>query len=300
MREKLVDPQFEDWFLKFGAPPFANGTYHVPRCDANYEPPLCTDFYHSQDQTPGFPSGDGDCPGPCDCGGVPCGFYVFNHANATLRRWLIDDFVMGATGVGDPSVHGVYLDDQFTNFSNPVDAPDCGASPVGGPTEVNAGCAADIGFSQAQTTAIADGWRGTMLELQGRLLDAGAFSWAYFNEMATPARGECAAFFRANASDVYASALMHKLSKELTPEALQRDLAAFLALRGPYAWLGSGWQGCSAAGPAPLPAELFLDYGVPLNNVSETAAGSGVFERRWSRALVRVNCSDYTGAILWS
>ncbi len=95
VREKLVDPAYAGWFLKFGAPPFSNGSYHVPRCDGAFSPPLCSAFYHSQDQTPGYPSGDGDCPGPCDCGGVPCGFYLFNHANATLRRWLIDDFVFG-------------------------------------------------------------------------------------------------------------------------------------------------------------------------------------------------------------
>ena len=89
VREKLRDPLYSGWFIPFGKPPFSNGSFHVPQCDSNYEPPLCTPFYHSQDQTPGFPKGDGVCPAPaCDCGGVPCGFYLFNHANETLRRCL--------------------------------------------------------------------------------------------------------------------------------------------------------------------------------------------------------------------
>jgi hypothetical protein len=78
IRAKLLDPQFADWFIPFGAPPFANGSFNVPNCDHNFDPPLCSKFYHSQDQTPGYPTGDGVCPAPaCDCGGVPCGFYLF-------------------------------------------------------------------------------------------------------------------------------------------------------------------------------------------------------------------------------
>ena len=47
---------------------------------------------------PGFPHGDGDCAPPgCDCGAVPCGFYVWNHSsttvvnNQTFQDWFIND-----------------------------------------------------------------------------------------------------------------------------------------------------------------------------------------------------------------
>ena len=184
IREKLLDPAYEGWFLKFGAPPFANGSYHSPPCDANYNPPLCSTFYHSQDQTPNYPKGDGVCPAPaCDCGGVPCGFYLFNHANASLRDWIIDVYVMGPTGTGAPGVSGVYLDDRWVNSSSPVDAPDCAFNAIGGPTEVNSGCDVDMGLSQANTTAITDGYHNTMLLLQQKLLAAGKFSWAYFTQL---------------------------------------------------------------------------------------------------------------------
>jgi hypothetical protein len=79
VREKLVDPAYSGFFLKFNP----NVTsYHVPNCDDNYSPPLCSVFYHDQEQTPEVPTPqnpnpDGKCVGTCDCGGVPCGEYLW-------------------------------------------------------------------------------------------------------------------------------------------------------------------------------------------------------------------------------
>ena len=77
---KINDPAYSGWFVK-NAPggAFPNGSYHVPQCDTNWSPPRCTDLYHDLDQTPGYPRGDGSCPGPCDCGGVPCGECEYAH-----------------------------------------------------------------------------------------------------------------------------------------------------------------------------------------------------------------------------
>ena len=77
MRVKLDDPAYAAWFLSFnctaGSP---TAGCHVPVCDNNYSPPLCTSLYHDQGQTPGYPHGDGDCAPPaCDCGKNPCGEY---------------------------------------------------------------------------------------------------------------------------------------------------------------------------------------------------------------------------------
>jgi len=52
---------------------------HVPVCDDNYSPPLCSNLYHDQSQTPGYPHGDGNCLAPgCDVGSVPVGEYLFD------------------------------------------------------------------------------------------------------------------------------------------------------------------------------------------------------------------------------
>jgi hypothetical protein len=114
VREKLQDPQYSGFFLKFSG----NNNYHVPTCDNDWSPPRCSEFYHDQDQTPHHPSGDGSCVGACDCGdGVPCGEYLWNHANGTmLREWLINEHFLGPTGLGDPSVLGFYVVSYFLSI----------------------------------------------------------------------------------------------------------------------------------------------------------------------------------------
>jgi hypothetical protein len=76
--KKLADPAFSGWFLPFSG----SGNYHVPACDTTYSPPLCSDRYHDQDQTPKHPHGDGSCTDLCDCGGVPCGECEFGAAGS--------------------------------------------------------------------------------------------------------------------------------------------------------------------------------------------------------------------------
>ena len=213
---------------------------------------------------------------------------------------------MGPTGTGGPAVGGVYLDDHWSNSSDPTDAPDCASGPIGGPTEVNLHCIADTGLTQAQTTAITAGWRATMLQLQQRLLAAQKFSWAYFAEVAGGAptnRKVCAAFFNSSgpsgSAPLYDRALMMGIrAVNRTQASVVNDVAAFLLVRGPYAWLGNPWQGCSVEGPTPLPPEALADYGVPLGNITASADGSS-FSREWSRATVRFDCTALQGSISW-
>ena len=55
------------------------GPWFSKKCDSA-QPELCSDLFHEQEQSPGYPHGDGDCLSPgCDCGKVPCGFYIWNH-----------------------------------------------------------------------------------------------------------------------------------------------------------------------------------------------------------------------------
>lgn len=97
-------------------------------------------------------------------------------------------------------------------------------------------------------------------------------------------------------------AMMHSLNTEKgDPGALtslQQDLTNFLLIRGPFAWLGHGWMGCSK--DYPFPPEFNLDYGEPVDKIcKETAPNSGIFTREWSRAVVSMDCSTYTPTITW-
>lgn len=116
VRTLLSDPAYNVWFVPFAA----NSTPHVPTCDNNYNPPKCSQLYHDQVQTPGYPSGDGTCAAPaCDCGPVPCGEYVFDHRkanvtvyNQTFLEWFISGYILNADGGGSDVVQGMYFDDE--------------------------------------------------------------------------------------------------------------------------------------------------------------------------------------------
>ena len=74
-----------------------------------------------------------------------------------------------------------------------------------------------------------------------------------------------------------------------------QDLANFLLVRGPYAYLGHGWLGCSLE--YEYPAALNADYGEPTGLCAETAPASGVFVRTWTKATVQMDCNTWTPTI---
>lgn len=238
-----------------------------------------------------------------------------------LREWLINEFILGPTGVGAPGgiITGVYLDDNWKNVSNTLPGCqngtdsdvgedgtatricDCDHSPFGGPTEIDYYCWKDMGLDQTEVSAIYAGWQQTMLEAQQKLLSAGGFSWAYLTEkVGAPSKSECTDFFRSNTTTaIQAQAFVMGLTDGASPSppAVDEDLATFLLVRGPYAWLGTGWLGCNAL-PV-LPAPLTIDYGVPLTSYyNETEPGvSEVFVREWSKASVQMDCKAWKGTI---
>ena len=40
--------------------------------------------------------------------------YLWDHRNQSLRSWLVDEFVGGANGLGNPSVDGFFFDDGWS------------------------------------------------------------------------------------------------------------------------------------------------------------------------------------------
>jgi hypothetical protein len=114
VREKLEDPAYSGFFLKFKDG--INGTYYTSNpCTGT----KCSEFYHDQDQTPEHPNGDGSCVDECDCGiNIPCGEYIFDHRNGTmLREFLVNEYVMSS--LGHFHVDGVFLDDEWTDSPAP-------------------------------------------------------------------------------------------------------------------------------------------------------------------------------------
>ena len=62
-------------------------------------------MYETLVARPAHGSGHKECKDACDCNGVPCGEYLYDHRNASLRAWLVDEHVMGtARGMGNVNV----------------------------------------------------------------------------------------------------------------------------------------------------------------------------------------------------
>jgi hypothetical protein len=308
VREKISDPAYSGWFLSFKP----TGPYNVPQCTYN----VCSTLYHDQDQTPEHPSGDGSCTEVCDCGGVvPCGEYLWDHRNASLRTFLIEEFILGPTGLGNENVSGFYLDDGWVNVSAAIQPWQpkegfCDHSAIGGPTEEDYHCTEDMGLTQQDTTDITAGWYETITQVHTAINAAGGFSWDQFTDSSTPSQSSCASYFRSQCtSGSFQSAALIVPYTENNGNFyplpyFEQDLAHFLLVRGPYAWLGYGWLGCSSGSAPPggsqpysYPSELNLDYGAPLGLCSETGSGTNVFSRNWTNAEVSMDCNTWTPTI---
>jgi len=305
VREKLTDPAYAKWFLNFSP----TGTPHVPKCDDNYKPPLCSNYYHDQSQTPEYPKGDGDCTAPaCDVGSIPVGEYIWDPRawnvsvkGQTLGQWFIEDYLFDATGGDNPKVSGFFFDDHWA---------------ATGPTEYEAHAAQDMGLSTSELTTLTNAYWENMQQVYKEVLSRGKFAWQLLwtgqgsseRDIAATCPGplvqntSCAADLRklcqAN-SPAQTRFMMYAFTPgkcRMDPSTLpdfEQDLANFLLVRGPYAALGHGWLGCSHK--YLFPEALNKDYGEPQGLCHETT--TGVFQRKWSKATVEMNCNTWTSKI---
>jgi len=308
VRELLSDPAYDVWFLKFGnsSKPFS------PKCDTNYDPPLCSELFHDQVQSPGYPQGDGVCAAPaCDCGPVPCGEYLIDHRagnvsvnNKTLLQWFINDYILNSNGGGNENVSCLYFDDEWS---------------VTGPSECEEHAVSDMGLSPADLVALTSAYLFNMGEMFKEITTAGKFSFQQF--YTTPglqypmcggpliSKISCAADFRALCSPgspaqtraVFAGFSPGGCSWNSNPPDFEQDLAAFLIWRGDYAFLGYSWMGCvnaDVSGAFSKFPELSADYGLPSGLCTETFENSQVFIRNYTHATVTFDCPAWKGTIV--
>jgi len=61
------------------------------------------------------PNPDGACEVECGCGyALPCGEYLFDHRNGSmLTDWLVNEYILGPTGVGSDAIDGLFIDGAF-------------------------------------------------------------------------------------------------------------------------------------------------------------------------------------------
>ena len=306
VRELLDDEAYSPWFINFKP----KGPWKSPKCDSYGNPPKCSNKFHMQEQTPGFPHGDGDCAPPgCDCGKAPCGFYLWNHSSTavvhgqTFQEWFINDYMLNKVGMS-PLVSGFFWDDFWPR--------------PGGRFPDSVGTVAhDTGLQLDDWARITAAYHANMDALRQRTLAAGKFAWQLLwtggretgvgstCPEAIVSQRNCAAQLRSLCSmeaPPQTRAMMYAIGPKgcgADPSNLstvKQDLANFLLIRGKFAWMGHGWKGCSKN--YPFPPEFDLDYGVPVDQIcKETATNSSIFVREWSNAHVKMDCGKWESTI---
>jgi hypothetical protein len=102
----------------------------------------------------------------------------------------------------------------------------------------------------------------------------------------------------------------HDPTLGLRPIDATLDVAYYLLGRGPVAWIGSGYVlGWALSLQFNVPANRPFtisdfdydlrtrDFGVPTERCVETAEGSEVFRRKWSKAIASLDCGEFKGSI---
>eukprot|EP00040_Diaphanoeca_grandis_P027318 m.155154 g.155154 ORF g.155154 m.155154 type:complete len:642 (-) comp30927_c0_seq1:241-2166(-) len=333
VREKLDDPKYASWFIKFKgfsntpypggtAGQSANGSYHVPTCDwyNNGTAPRCSGFYHDQEQTPEHPGGgrtyrvDGDCIEQCDCGGTnPCAEYIFDHRGGevegrTFRDWWINEYMITNETLfhknpvtGEPQVIGLgWLDDSMT---------------PNGPTEEDKNYIADTGASPEDMAAQVAAYRESVLALKEKVIPMGGFWWQLMDTGGMKLNGQSESPVSPDECKTTLKSLcvpepsgwkrlqMYNIphgGKNCTAQNFTDYTAEFLLTRGPYAMLGYSWCGCTNGNvERPRATEWDSDFGEPVHGAAceETSMDSGVYKREWTEATVQWDCNTGHGSI---
>eukprot|EP00729_Bicosta_minor_P017387 gene17387-11685_t len=226
---------------------------------------ICSPLYHSQDQTPEHMTGRKECIKDCDCNGVPCGEYIWDHRNASLREWLVNEHVMGASsggtdGMANPNVTGFYFDDYWSESGEGWSHGPSGLPPPTrpnlndcktGPSEIQIDCLKDMGLTNQDVLDLNAGWRKTTASAMRAVAKAGGWVWQMFSGLSAPADSgpTCAVGYHRACAKLRTD--MNRMDLWLKdPHApgsvldAASDVARFLLLRGTHSFLGTAWVGC--------------------------------------------------------
>jgi hypothetical protein len=321
VRERLANVSTASLFLPYrkNSSSGEKGTGFVsPPCDSNWTPSRCSALYHDQNQTPQFNVTDdginGTCFAPCDCGeGVPAGEYLYDHRNPDTRTFILNDI---SDVLSNPNITMLYLDDYWVDYSEPInpggDQPAegyCSHSPIGGPSEIQLNCTDDMGLVQADTTALTKAWQSTFAEIYNIMDAAGAYAYLGFTNVNTPGPSTIRSALtnlcqEGSSGSQYNAAALYLLTtqpeccppdRNTTLLQFEEDLAFFQLVRGPWSFIGFGWEWCAVN--YTLPDGLFVDYGDPVGTCSETSTGSGIFVRDFANSKAQFDTNTYTGSI---
>jgi hypothetical protein len=293
---------------------------HVPMCDGANKSKCSKRLYFGTHQIPMVPSNNWaantsfpfqnlSCVGQCNCGRLPCGEYLFDFRNASMREWFVKSYMDGS--MSPAYVDGLVLDDSWTSKA---------------PSEEDQHCLDDIGLSQADVQDITTGWQAAVDALAvhaaaRRAYIAPGYGGDSLSRRVANSSAQCVKRMRYFCGVGARPTPPHFFSVAydevpppvfgLTPTNVDLDMAHFLLARGEYGWVGAGpllgwklshwWAPGQSRLIEPLdfrPHWFDADFGEPLSQCRETAAGvSGIFVREYTKANATVDCLRIAGSI---
>ena len=221
--------------------------------------------------------------------------FLWNFSEPALRAWWVTNFFSGKGGTESQYVDGCFSDD------------------VMGVPEEHPDAVARLGMTAAQLTQLQRDTQQTWNLAAASLIEEGGYSWQLFGvsdyaaappsdkdpaactaqmrEYCRPARQELPMLMGLHGNCARLGYTGNAPLESCT-RGTNFTLAAFLVVRPPHGYVGSGWLGCDALGKPPVHVwePLFdLDVGEPAELCQERKPG--VFSRTWSKGSAALDCN---------
>lgn len=220
-----------------------------------------------------------DAGGP----GAGCKQFFWNYSNPDAAQYVLGVSEQGALATASPYVDGTFLDDSQAIPQEHANAP------------------ANMGLSAAQLLQAQNDTYAFFNSAVAALASTGHYIWQGFNGNeqgdpdgvgVAPTSGTCAAFM-ANACAPSWQAVPSTMQWPSRASDKVPVLAAFLITRGPYSFLGYGWNG----GPLPAWDSLWDAYDVGEPTGLCTESSPGVFTRAWTKGSATLDCTTWTATL---
>lgn len=235
---------------------------------------------------PGNPSGTP--PGTVyneDAGAPAAGFkqYFWNYSNADAAAYVLSVSEMGTLGTASPYVDGTFLDDSQAIPQEHGSAP------------------TNMGLSAIQLAMLQNDTHTFVQHAISTLAASGHYIWQGFNNnpggdpdavAPGPSPTSCVSYMSQGCDARWQAVPMTMQWQPDDDGVKEQLLAAFLIVRGPYAYVGYGWNG----GPLPAWDTLWdTDVGTPVGLCQQPAPG--VFTRLWSNGNATLDCNTWTAQL---
>ena len=220
--------------------------------------------------------------------------FFFNFSNPAMASWWNDTLMLGphaVSGSAQTRCCGAVVDGIFVDDSTGL-----GTEHTPMVRRCGMGTAAIADWNAKAHAAYVASWRA--------VVDRGGFVWNLLRDPdgrfaltggvpPQPTNGTCAGYLRAKCGNSSWGGQRWAMMMSPEPGSERQAVAAFMLLRGPYAWLGRGWLGGDVDESLVAPDLHSLDPGTPLGPCKPSDGSGEVYTRQFTRMTVSLNCSSW-------